>query len=458
MPTARTKSSAAAKSAEAPRWRRMWLRRAAWLAIAIAAGVGGWSWACRTLAVHQLRQRNYEAAELWLNRSQMCRWRTGGDHFWRARLDRQLLQPDRTEAELVQAEQRGFDPTRIRKERLLLQAQAGRLTGIMSDLERWLLNPDDDGAELCEAFTNGLLINHLTNDAEAVVKAWKQEYPQDPQPYVTWGRWLESQQLIVPAEDEYQQALHRRTHFAPALYALGRLQLNRGADLQKARGLFAQAAETLRAAAAPQIGAARCLHQLGETAAARGILENVVAQGEPAIRRSFALVQDPDPSLPGERLLSEILTGLGEFERALPYLDRLLEREPRDPTLRYLRAQCLQGQQRDDEAQALFREVADDRAAIAEADRLVDEIRQHPGDPQIEARFRVGELFWKHDSNRKAEYWLRNTLALAPRHAGAHRLLAECYALRARFDSAMQAAADYHRALGDTNDARIPSP
>lgn len=403
----------------------------------------GWGPCCRWRAVALLERRQYEAAETWLSRARMLGI-SGAQHFWQARLNRKLLQTAKAIQELRLAETAGFDPERVRREFLLLAAEAGRLGTIRDDLQNWLLEPGQDGAELCEAFARGLIINIQPTEAQAVVEAWKAEYPHDPQPYVTWGRWLESERLVAQAEDQYNQALERDPRFAPALYALGRVYLNR-TNPQQALKYFEQAAGLLRANAAPLISMAQCLHDLGNPLAARTILEQVLQQPQDMIDRSYALVQDPDPLLPGERLLGKILTGLGEFEKALPHLERALEREPRDQTLRYLRAQCLQHLGRAEEARSLLQQIAVDREAIAEADRLVDEIRKQPYEPQVDLRYRVGELFWKHDSTRKAEYWLRGVLTYAPHHSGAHRLLAEYYEHRSRYDPAAKEAAEYHR-------------
>lgn len=423
------------------RWQRFRLILLS-LVLLILVGVG-WGPCCRWRAISLLEGRQYEAAEIWLSRARILGV-SGAQHFWQARLYRKLLQTAKAIQELRLAEAAGFDPERIRREFLLLAAEAGRLGTIRDELQNWLLEPGQDGAELCEAFARGLIINIQPTEAQAVVDAWKAEYPHDPQPYVTWGRWLESERLVAQAEEEYNQALQRDPRFAPALYALGRVYLNR-TNPQQAQQYFERAAGVLQANAAPLISRAQCLHDLGNPLAARTILEHVLQQPQEMIDRSYALVQDPDPLLPGERLLGKILTGLGEFERALPHLERALEREPRDQTLRYLRAQCLQHLGRADEARSLLQQIAVDREAIAEADRLVDEIRKQPYEPQVDLRYRVGELFWRHDSTRKAEYWLRGVLSYAPHHAGAHRLLAEYYEHRSRYDPAAKEAAEYHR-------------
>jgi tetratricopeptide (TPR) repeat protein len=410
----------------------------------------GWGPWCRQRGIAAMAARDYEAAERWLDRSAwLGAW--SETRFWRARLHRKMLDIGQAVAELDAAALRGLDPQRVARERLLIQAQSGRLAGIEPQLKQWFLSVDAgvDGNDLCEAYVNGLMMNGRARDAEVVIQSWKLSDPHDPQPYLAWGRWLESQFQIEPAEREYEAALLCSPHTAAANYALGRLKLNR-VEARAALSHFEQASQQLAANAAPRMGMARCHYELGEFDLARSLLEQLAQESDEQLARSFALVQDPDPSRPVEKLLGELLAGAGEADRALPLLERALEVEPRDPSLRYLKAQCLQTAGRHDEARALFEEVAADRAAISEADRLVDQIHDHPEQPQVDLRLRVGELFWKHDSARKAEFWLKSVLVFDPRNATANRLLAEYYERRSRSEPALSSAAEHYRRAAES--------
>lgn len=420
-----------------------WWRLALLGAVLVGLVGVGWSPWCLSRGIAAMAARDYEAAERWLDRSAWL-GTSAETHFWRARLARKLFAIDRAAAELDAAAKGGLAASRVARERLLIGAQAGRLAGLEPELKRWFLDVGTDGNDLCEAYVNGLIMNGRAGEAEVIIQHWKRSDPRDPQPYLAWGRWLESQLDTKPAEREYEAALLQSPKCAAAHYALGRLKLNR-VEARAALVHFEEAEKQLTADSAPRIAIARCYQELGETDRARQILEQVVREPEAALARSFALVQDPDPSRPADRLLGELLARANEAQRALPYLERALAVAPRDPTLRYLKAQCLQGIGDQEAARALFAEIAADRAAIAEADRLVDQISSHPSDPQVDLRLRVGELFWKHDSARKAEYWLKSVLVHDPRNAAAHGMLAEYYELRSRHDPAFADAAEYHR-------------
>ena len=447
--TTGTDTTKRSQDAAAPVGRRRLWRLAALAAALLLLVVLGWSPWCRQQATIAMAARDYEAAERWINRA-VWMGESAESRFLRARLARKFLEVNRAIDELDAAAKAGLAESQMARERLLIQAQSGRLTGVEHELKRWFLNPDADFVDVSEAYANGLLMNGRATDAALVIASWKMSEPRDPQPFVNWGRWLESQLQIAPAEQEYAAALERNPRFAPAHYSLGRLKLNRN-EANAALVHFESTAQVLQANAAPRIGMARCLQELGQLDQAIALLEDVVRQPAYQIARSFALVQDPDPTRPAERVMGELLARTGASERALPYLDRALSVEPRDPTLRYLKAQCLQSSGRTEEARPLFEQVAADRAAMAEADRLVDEIDQQPGEPQIERRLRVGELFWKHDSARKAEFWLKSVLRYEPRNSAAHRLLAEYYELRSHEDTAFVGAANFHRRAGAAN-------
>lgn len=428
-------------SAPGGKSRRTWWLLGALVAVGIVVSqtptLGVWR------ARQLLSQRRYESVPTWLAVGAVFgeskeTWRL------RSRLSRHLLDLDGAGQALDAARAAGLSHADYGKEQLLLRAQAGRLENLEPTIYQWMQNAGDDAAELCEAYANGLLINNRPDDALAIFNVWTKEYPNDPQPHVSRGRWFESRKQIDKAEAAYQAALERDPRFAAAHYALGRLNLNRQ-KTEAALASFQQAEQLLEHSAAPRIGIARCRQALGNVEDARAILNDIVKKPRNETELGFILVQDPDPSRPAERLLGEILAGLGEYAEALPHLEAALEVEPKSSSLRYLKAQALQSMDRADEARRLFEEIAADRDAIEEADRLIDLVKSRPNDPWIDERFRMGELYLKHDSAYRAEYWLKSVLLYDPNHADAHALLAECYRLRSQDEPSFAAGAEFHR-------------
>lgn len=96
-----------------------------------------------------------------------------------------------------------------------------------------------------------------------------------------------------------------------------------------------------------------------------------------------------------------------------------------------------------------FDRVQKSRIALREVDRLVDEIVANLGDPQIEKRFRVGELYMMHGSRKTAEFWLKSVLARDPRHKATHALLARYYADKAKQNPSFNLLAKQHASFAE---------
>ncbi len=429
--------------------RRRWSPHRGGMLLAAAAGLMttcfGWNEYCVRRARQHLERRDYEAAESALAGAVLL-GRRGELSLLRAKLARKELVLREASRQVDLAAAHGVDDLRIRKERWLIQAQAGRLSEVEPALRRWLMEVEpEEGPDLCEAYANGLFVSGRAADAFVLIEAWQLQHPRDPQPKVMLGRWLEAQLQEREAEQQYLAALAVQPRNAVAAYALGRILLNRN-EHEAARRRYSDAAESVLANAAPRLGIARCLMSTGSLDQALVILEDLNRLSDDEVRRSFALVQDPDPTRPISRYLGEALANQGDYERALPHLERALEVEPHQPALRYLKAQALRSTGDTEAAKALFTAIAKDREAMQIADRLVDEIAKSPDEPQIETRFQIAECFYLHDSKRRAEYWYKGVLQHDPQHAAAHARLAEYYALRAKTDPDYEAAAEHHRA------------
>ena len=128
-------------------------------------------------------------------------------------------------------------------------------------------------------------------------------------------------------------------------------------------------------------------------------------------------------------------------------LQEAVDFDPNDLKARYALAVALRGVGQRAKAAEEFERVQKSRTALREVDRLVDEIVAKPGDPQIEKRFRVGELYMMHGSRKTAEFWLKNVLARDPNHKATHALLAQYYADKAKQNPSFDRLAQQHASL-----------
>ena len=426
------------------RW-SFWLRRSlpAGSALVICLWLfGTLDWlACRRVE-SLVAARRYEGAEsliAWL------RW-TGSTRaelsFWEGRLRRKQTRGTESIKHLEAARAGGFDKERVRRELILLHAQAGNLSPVRQEFEAMLASPGPDASEICEAFVNGALIDGQTDLALAILPAWQLELPADPQPYYARGRVLEHRFDTVSAEREYRSAIERDGGHWPARFALGRLLLSQ----KKAADALVQfrAVSRMRDNAAPQLQVAKCLRALGKADEARTILHGLLKYPADATAKSFKRVGEPYGGLPVELELGLMESSLQNWTEALPWLERVLEDDPQLLEARYALAGTFRSLGRLDDAQREFAEVQRARTAVAEADQLVDELDRKSG-PCVAERCRIGEIFLKNESRLRGEFWLRDALNHDPNYAPAHRLLAEHYQQLATRNPAYAEVAERHR-------------
>lgn len=402
--------------------------------------------------------RRYESAESlisWLRSSGSTRAELS---FWEGRLRRKQTRGAESVKHLTVARAAGYDAERVRRELILLHAQAGNLSPVRADLELMLTDQRQDAAETCEAFVNGALIDGQTELALAILPVWQQEFPTDPRPYYARGRLFEHKLDTAAAEREYRSAVQRDGKHWPSRYALGRLLL---AQKKASEAIVQfQAASRMRDNAAPRLQVARCLRALGKSEEARAILLELLKLSSDDLAKSFVRVAEPEPGLPVELELGLLESSLQNWSEALPWLERVLKDDPQLLEARYSLAVTLRSLGRLDEAQREFAEVQRMREAIAEADRLVDQVVRQTG-PCVAERCRIGELFLKNENRRRGEFWLRDALHRDPGYVPAHRLLAEYYQELATRDPAYAELAERHRraaAVASVRDAPATSP
>jgi tetratricopeptide (TPR) repeat protein len=438
----------------APRRRRQlrWLALIGVVLLAILVLSGRLAAIPRGFAVQALHRHDLDGAQRWLDWAARLGPRDPETAFLQARLLRKLGHNLESGQELERAVRLGLDPQRARRETLLARAGTGDVFNIAMELDRMLIDPGDDGREICEAYVNGLLVTANYDTASALIAVWKQDFPDDAQPYYVFARALEHLGRHEQAEQEYRAALDKQPDPQAALYVLGRFLLtrNRAADAQSC---FQRALEFPYNAAA-RIGLAQCLRTEGRTDEARRMLEAVVKLPRDAVVQGYQRVDEPLEGLPAHYELGSLLSALGEYETALPLLEQAVAANPRDLEARYARGVALRGAGRLDEGSAELEGVAAARKALTEADRLVDGLK--PDEPMVAERFRIGELYMQHGSRKRGEMWLKAVLSHDPQHKRAHELLAEFYAELARDDPDYAAAAEEHRRAAAGIDAPDP--
>ncbi len=404
----------------------------------------------REFAVQALDRHDPDGAQRWLDWAARLGPGDPETAFLKARLLRKLGRAVDSGEALERAVRLGLDPQRARRETLLARASSGDVLDIAFELDRMLIDPGDDGREICEAYANGLLMAADYDTAGAIIQVWKQDFPDHAQPYYLSGRALEHLSRHEQAEQEYRAALDRQPDHLPALYAMGRFLLSRN-QAEEARTFFERGLDFPHNAA-PRIGLAKYYRSQGRPDEARRLLEQVVALPHEALVQGYQRVDEPLEGLPAHYELGSLLSSLGDHASALPLLDQAVAADPGNQEARYARGLALRNAGRLDEASAELEAVAAARQALTEADRLVDQIRLD--EPMVAERLRIGELYMQYGSRKRGEMWLKAALAYDPHLQRAHELLAEYYAERAREDPDYAPLAAEHRRAAAGSDAR----
>ena len=358
------------------------------------------------LASRALAVKDLAAAERWLVWSR----RFGGNEphaeLLAARLARRQNRFDDVRRHLLHAQKLGASIDLLQREQWLVQAQAGQMREAEPHLAGLLVDPRSDGAEICEAYVTGYLLTYQLARARAVLKAWEGDFPGDPQPHLIRARMLQKEQNWNEAVAAYRRVIELAPGNAEAMRGL--------ADVLATRREPAEALEWYRRvpndsihAVEAQIGAANCQVSLGETAAARKLLTQVLAA-------------DPEQPLV-LRTLARLELEAGNYPRAVELLRKAQEQRPQDDETLYLLAAALRRTGGGVQARQLSAEADRIRDTNIAINKLAGIVAQKPED--VEARYQIGTRLLDIGMRTEALIWLNSVLQFEPDHAGAREAI-----------------------------------
>ncbi len=330
--------------------------------------------------------------------------------FLLARLCRREGRPDRALALLGRAKALGGDPDRAERETLLVLAQAGRLRQAEPKLSALLIDPRDDGPDICEAYVQGYFTNLRLREAVTLIDAWEKDFPGDPQPHFRRGYVDEALGLWPEAITAYRRGLE----MAPAETAM-RFRL---AKALKEAGQKAEAGEQFR----------RCVEERpDEPEFVAGWAEHLVAERETALARQrlrTLLAGHPD-DFDARRLLGQIELAEGRFEAARAELVVAVRLRPYDTVAHEALGRSLRASGRAAEAKPHFDYVSEAEASLDRLNRLLRLAVERPED--LDIRCEIGTILLRYGSPDDGEKWLRVVLEADPNHGRAREALAAHY-------------------------------
>ncbi|HEY4259917.1 MAG TPA: tetratricopeptide repeat protein [Schlesneria sp.] len=377
--------------------------------------VGAAYWALPRFLKWQVRRdltlRNLDKASSTLD--QFDRWYgvDGESSFLRARLCRKRGDWNGVHEALVQAQKLQYPVALLEREQWLTQAQSGQLRPAEPHLPQLLVDPQNDGGEICEAFVNGYFLNHRLTDALRLLDAWIGDYPKDPEPRIIRGKIRVDQQYLKEAEADLRVARSLAPKSSAAALELADvLILER--QVEEALQIYQKFTGTNHDSLRARLGEARAERLLNHAETARSIAERIL-NDDPENREALLELALADLELNGAT-------------QAVTTLKRALELNPRSIVVRQGLAKALRAAGRSDQAREHAKYIEKAQMALAYADQLATRVASHPDD--VEARYEIGMTYLQYAVPERGIQWLKSVRNYDPNHKRTNQALADYYA------------------------------
>ena len=370
------------------------------IAITLAALLAGGSYFAATYPINQakanLLNHKLEIAQEWITFAQKVPFVKKSEiHFFTARLERRKGDYSQMSKYLGLAQDAGYDPEMITRERILASAQSADLDTAQPHFANLLEDPRGDEREICEAFVIGFLQYQLNDRAIELVRAWQQDFPSDARPHYLEGIIYTSMDRYKEAEQCFLNALKVDPKYYGAAMEIAAVLLELK-NSERALKYLKLAAEDPLLLSDSYVAQAHCYRMLGQADKAEKILR-IVLQKTP---KHYAASNE----------LGRILVVDRRYAEAIPLLQPIVDDDGLLTDPRQSLAMALRGEGRLEEAQAHFDAVENIKDHLATANQIVETIGSGP--ESIYDRLTVAQLFWEYGSEQDAMVWMRTAYLL----------------------------------------------
>lgn len=345
-------------------------------------------------------------------------------HFWLARAHRRRGAMDQVRAHIERAWELGFPTERLNREQYLAMAQSGQMRAADPHLPGLLMNPGDDGREICEAYVNGYFVTCRFAEAFRLLDVWQAEFPDDAQPYKFRALFAVSLGDMRTGAEHCRSALERAPDRRDLQLAL--------ATCLSSLHEFEEAERMLE----------RILHDDPDNIAALGVLaEDRLEQGDAeGAERCLSRLLALDPAnLQGRITRARTYAFNQRAEEAVTVMRDIVRERPYDVESRFVLATALRAAGETELAASEFAFVQEAREELQRARMLKERVIEDEPE-NAELRYEVGRILLRYESPETGAGWLRSVLEIAPRHQGAHQALAEYHAAMGHHE-----IAEFHR-------------
>lgn len=360
-------------------------------------------------AERALGEQNAELALGWLD--SIPEWnRVGKTHLVYARAHRKQGKFDLVHTHLKTAWELGVLVELLEREQWLTQARAGQMDEAEPHLRQLLLDPRDNGQEICECYVTGYLLNYRFSSAAPILAAWEAEFPLDPRPHELKGAWLHDSERWSEAIASYEKALELnpgktriRCDMAVCLRELH--------EFDKAKLQFLRCLKETPDDSQLLIQWAEWLLSSGNVNDTKAVLQKVLDQDPGNQDARFAMAKT--------RLMD------GAARDAVQTLEQLHLENPCSSAIQYSLASALQASGMTERAAVMYQQVSAAEKKLRRKQELLDSLFQNSNQPEV--RYEIAKISMSHESPVEGLRWLLSVVDLNPRHAAAHAALADYY-------------------------------
>ncbi len=361
------------------------------------------------LAERALRESNAEVALGWLD--SIPQWnRVGLTHLLYAKACRRQGKFELVGTHLRTAWECGVEVELLEREQWLTQARAGQMDEAGPHLRQLLLDPRDDGQEICECFVTGYLLNYQFQKAAPVLTAWAAEFPTDARPHELKGAWLQDSENWSEAVASYAKALELNPANTPIRRDMA-VCLKELHHYDEAKLQFQQCLKEMPNDSQLLVQWSELLLSRGNVNETKEVLQKVLKQDPENQDARFAMAKT---------LLMD-----GAAKDAVQTLQQLHQENPCSSAIQYSLASALQASGMTEQAAEMYKQVNEAEKKLRRKQELLDSLISSPDQPEV--RYEIAMISMIHESPVEGLRWLLSVVALDPRHAAAHLALADYY-------------------------------
>lgn len=337
--------------------------------------------------------------------------RSAEGHFLRARLEFGTGNPERASGTLIRAADLGYDPVAVDRLRGFLLVLAGQYPAAEPLLVHAREATSGPDPELDEALARCYLQTYQLRAAEAMLRRWAEEAPDDPRPWL-WMVDVDKRLDVGPTRvgSRYRQALLRDPNLDSARLGL--------AESLWATRRYDEAMKEYRTYIARHPSDPAGPFGAGRVALDQQKIDEAVAFFDKA------LALNPD-HLGALKARAGIAMQRQQYAAALPLVERAARLDPLDTETLHRQGLALTRLGREDEAREVQEKANRLRDDLAELERLRHLVRREPRSNDVRARI-VG-WFLGHGQDEEGLRWARTILTTQPDHLPTNRLLADYY-------------------------------